>query len=60
MKFASVVSSSALAIVSNSPTEALLLVAGFLGVSQVINASTERLTEKERWKIGFCESFTKK
>lgn len=57
MKFVSVVSSTALAAISNSPTEALLPIAGLLGVSQVIDTSIERLIEKEHWKIGFCESY---
>ncbi|MGI6217554.1 MAG: hypothetical protein ACOYIK_08080 [Coriobacteriales bacterium] len=60
MKFVSVASSSALAIFSNSPSEALLPAVGLLGVSQIIDASIERLTEKERWKIGFCESVRKR
>lgn len=57
MKFVSVASSSALAAISSSPTEALLPIAGLLGVSQVIDTSIERLAEKEHWKIGFCESY---
>ena len=60
MKFISAVSSSALAIISNSPTEALLPIASLIGLSQVVDASIEKLTEKERWKIGFCNAFIKK
>lgn len=59
MKFVTVASSSALAVFSNSPTEALLPIGGLLGMSQAIDTSIERLTEKERWKIGFCESYRK-
>ena len=59
MKFISAVSSSALAITASFPAEALLPIAGLLGMSQVVDASIERLTEKERWKIAFCDSFIK-
>lgn len=60
MKYISAISSSALAVISSSPAEALLPIGGLLGMSQVIDTSIERLTEKERWKIGFCDSYIKK
>lgn len=58
MKYVASISSGAIAAISGSPSEALLPAVGLLGASQMADASLEWLTERERWKIAFCESFT--
>lgn len=48
MKFAAATSSDAIAILSNSPSEALLSIAGLMSASQIAGASIAKLTEKEK------------
>ena len=57
MKYIATVSSSAIAAISSSASEALLPIAGILGATQILDVKIRELQQKEHWKIGFCDSF---